>query len=498
MEKYLNTYLETRKKLKAYEYYTWLASWDAETEAPKGSIEYRSKQQEVMANEVYAIESNPAYMEAIEYLFANQEALDHDLAVEIRKQHKGLRMIKKVPKDEYIAYQVLMGKSVHVWAEAKNKDDFATYAPTLKQIVSYQRKLIQYLEEDHLKGYDILLDMYEEGMGQKEYDAFFDTLREQLVPFVKEVIETPEPVHPDLKNGHFPKEKQRAFSEYLLDVFAYDRNRGLLKTSEHPFTSGVTSVDTRITTRYLEDFLPSSIFATIHEMGHGLYELGNDPKYDDTFLHGGTSLGIHESQSRMYENNIGRSKAFWQTHYQTLKEMMAPALDNVTVDDFIAYINHAEKSLIRVEADELTYALHIMLRYDIEKSLIDGSLEVEDLPKVWKEKMDAYIGITPPNDTLGVLQDIHWSFGAFGYFPTYALGSAYAAQIYDSMAAQIDVTKAIQSNDIQTINAWTKKHIHQFAGSKNPKEIMLEATGKPFDPTYYVNYLKGKYRKKGQ
>jgi len=494
MNTYLETYLETRKRLKSYDYFTWLASWDAETEAPKGSIEYRSKQLEVMANEMYAIQSNPSYVEAIEKLYETADTLDSDLGIEIKKKYKELRMIKKVPKEEYIAYQVLMSKSVHVWADAKNNNDFKMYAPTLKEIVLYQRNLVKYLETDALKGYDILLDMYEEGFGQKEYDAFFNVLSSELVDFVKDKTKQPSAIHPDLLKGPFSKEKQKAFSQYLLDVFSYDRQHGLLKTSEHPFTSGVSSVDTRITTRYLDDQLLSSVFSTIHEMGHGLYEMQVDRQYDDTYLNGGTSLGIHESQSRMYENMIGRSKAFWDVHFEKLQDIFKPQLDNVTLDDFMTYVNHAERSFIRVEADELTYALHIMLRYDLEKSLIDGTLEVDDLPRVWNQKMQAYLGITPPNDTLGVLQDIHWSFGAFGYFPTYALGSAYAAQIYDAMAKDLDIESLIRNNNIKAINEWTKGHIHRFGGSKTPKEIMETATNAPFDPRYYVKYLKNKYQ----
>lgn len=494
MNTYLNTYLETRKRLKSYDYFTWLASWDAETEAPKGSIEYRSTQLEVMSNEIYAIESDPKYIEAIEKLYETNHTLDPDLAVEIKNKYKDLRMIKRVPKDEYIAFKVLMSKSVHVWADAKHENDFSMYAPVLKEIVEYQRKLVKYLETESLKGYDILLDMYEEGFGQKEYDAFFNVLSSELVEFVKEKTSHPETIHQALKNGPFSKEKQQAFSEYLLDVFAYDRNHGLLKTSEHPFTSGVSSVDTRITTRYLEDQLASSIFSTIHEMGHGLYEMQVDKSYDDTYLNGGTSLGIHESQSRMYENMLGRSKAFWDVHFEKLQFIFSPQLDDVTLNDFLKYVNHAERSFIRVEADELTYALHIMLRYDIEKALIDGSLDVDDLPNVWNQKMQDYLGVTPPNDSLGVLQDIHWSFGAFGYFPTYALGSAYAAQIYDAMSKDINIEAEIRNNNIKAINRWTKEHIHRFGGSKTPKEIMEIAAKKPFDPMYYVNYLKNKYQ----
>ena len=279
-----------------------------------------------------------------------------------------------------------------------------------------------------------------------------------------------------------------------MDVFSYDRNHGLLKESAHPFTSGVSSTDTRITTHFHEDNLASSIFSTIHEMGHAIYEMQNDLKYDDTFLHGGTSLGIHESQSRMYENMIGRSKAFWNLHYPKLVELFPKQLKNIEVDEFLAYINQAKRSLIRIEADELTYALHVMVRYELEKQLISGKLKVKDLPKKWNQLMSLYVGKRPKTDQEGVLQDIHWSGGAIGYFPTYALGSAYAAQMYHAMNKELNVEQAIADNNIKAINEWLKIHVHQFAGSKTPKEILQICTQEDFNPHYYVEYLKSKFR----
>jgi carboxypeptidase Taq len=391
-------------------------------------------------------------MDAIEKLYENMDQLeDHDFKVEIKNAYKDLRMIKKVPKDEYLAYGLLTQEGPHIWAEAKDKNDFEMYRPTLEKIVAFNQKLVKYLETDELKGYDVLLDMYEEGFGVKEYDM------------------------------------------YLMDVFHYDRSKGVLKESAHPFTSGVSSVDTRITTRYHEDNLASSIFSTIHEMGHAIYELQNDPKYDDTMLHGGTSLGIHESESRMYENMIGRSYAFWKIHYPKLVEIFPKELKNITLEEFYQYINRAERSLIRIEADELTYALHVLVRYEIEKQLISGKLKVKDLPKRWNGLMSKYVGKKPSNDKEGVLQDIHWSFGSFGYFPTYALGSAYAAQIYQAMNKEINVEEAVLNNQINLINDWLKEHVHKFGRSKTPKEIMMIATNEEFKPSYYVDYLIKKF-----
>lgn len=496
MEKYLQTYLDTRRKIIAYNYMGFLFSWDQETEAPSASHEFRSEQFQVIVEEAYKLSSDPAYMEAIEKLYENLNLLEHDLQVEIKKQYKDLRWVKKIPKDEFIDYQVLTQNGSNVWQVAKMNNDFLAFQPTLEKIVEYLRKFVKYFETDTLKGYDVLLDMYEEGMGINEYDAFFNKLREDLVPFVLEVTKN-KPIKFSRKLTHsvFPSEQQREFSHYLMDVFHYDKTKGLLKESAHPFTNGVASVDTRITTHFHEDNLVSSIFSTIHEMGHGIYEMQNDPKYDKTFLHGGTSMGIHESQSRMYENMLGRAKEFWEVHYSKLVEIFPKQLKNVTVDEFVQYINTAKRSLIRIEADELTYSLHIMVRYELEKLLINGKLKVKDLPKKWKQLMGEYVGIRPKNDAEGVLQDIHWSGGSLGYFPTYALGSAYAAQIYHAMNQEIDIKEAIQNNQMDKINAWSKEHIHKYASSKTPKELMLIATKEPFNPMYYVNYLKEKFSK---
>lgn len=495
MDNYIKTYEAYRKKIIAYHYFAWLMSWDQETEAPEESVDYRTNQFQILAEEMYQIESAPEYIEAIDYLYAHLDELeDRDYQTEIKRVYKDLRMIKCVPKDELIAYQVLTSQASHVWAKAKNENNYELYEPTLEKIVEYKKNQVKYLATKELQGYDILLDIFEEGFTTKEYDQFFNTLKQELVPFVKEVTAQKAKFSRKLTHGIYPREQQIKFSQYLLDVFHYDRKRGLLKESAHPFTSGVSAYDTRITTHYDEQNLPSSIFSTIHEMGHGIYEQQNDPRYDKTFLHGGTSLGIHESQSRMYENMLGRSLSFWKTHYNKLVELFPKQLKNISVEEFHRYINRAQRSLIRIEADELTYALHIMVRYELEKGLISGKIKVKDLPKKWNKLMAEYLGVRPKTDKEGVLQDIHWSGGDFGYFPTYALGSAYAAQIYQAMNKEIQIDELLENNQIQTINAWLKERIHKFAASKSPKELMLIATQEPFNPYYYINYLKNKFQ----
>jgi len=495
MEKYIKIYKETRKKLLAYEYFIWLYSWDSETEAPKLSAQYSEKQFEVLYEEKYKYESDPAYLDAIEKLYQSLDQLDDDdFKVEIKRVYKDIRIVKSVPKDEYLAYGLLIQQAPSIWAEARKKDDFEIFAPTLEKIIEANRKLVKYIETDELKGYDILLDMYEEGFNVKLYDEFFDVIKKELVPFVAEVTKTKKQrFSRKLTKGTFPKDKQEAFSRYLMEVFEYDQDRAVLKESIHPFTSGVSSFDTRITTSYDEHHLISSIFSTIHEMGHAIYELQNDAKYDHTFLHGGTSLGIHESQSRMAENMIARSYAFWQAHYPKLVELFPKQLKDTSVVDFYHYVNVAEKSLIRIEADELTYPLHILVRYELEKMMINGKIKVKDLPKKWNYLMTKYVGKRPTNYKNGILQDIHWSHGSIGYFPTYALGSAYAAQIYASMNKAFNVEEAISRKDHKIINEWLKEHIHKFAMSKTPKEILQIATKESFNPMYYVDYLKRKF-----
>jgi len=493
MQTYIDIYKNMRKRLNAYGYAMWLLSWDLETDHPAGGLDYRADQIEVLSNEIYALETDKKYLKAIDYLYENLDQLDDLLRREIKKIEKEMRLIKKMPKQEYIDYQVLLSKSTTLWAKARDNDDLERFLPVLEKIVAYQRKIVRYLQTPEIKGYDVLLDLYEEGMTTKEYDVFFEDLRNELVPFVLTATSGKKPLSRRLTKNIFPLYKQKMFNMYLTDVFKFDLNRGVVRTSAHPFTSNFSSFDVRITTRYIENSIESAIFSTIHEMGHGIYEQNIDPKLKDTYLASGSSMGIHESQSRMYENMIGRSFAFWEVHYDHLKEIFDKELKNVSLLDFYQYINRAERSLIRTEADELTYPLHIMVRYEIEKQLISGKLKVKDVSKRWKKLYQEYVGIRPKNDKEGVLQDIHWSAGSFGYFPTYALGSAYAAQIFYAMNKSFNVENAISNNNIEKINTWLKDHIHKYGQTKTPKEILLLATKEPFKSTYYIEYLKRKF-----
>lgn len=491
---HINRFKEILMKQKAYLYVLTVTGWDSNTEAPRGAFARRAEMLGVISGELFKLRTSEEYQEVVNSLFESLDELDDITKREIKKAKKDLDKIIKIPQNEFVEYQKLINLSQKVWEDAKENDDFDAFKGNLEKIVAFNKKFIEYYEiDDH--PYNVLLDEYEDGMSMKEYDNFFNTLKEDLVPFVKEVLNSGKVLNDAFITDFYPREKQKEFAEYLIDVLAFNRDNGLMKESVHPFTWNTHSTDVRFTTRYLENFMFSSIFAAIHELGHATYEQQIDPKWDNTYLNGGTSMGIHESQSRFYENIIGRSIEFWEVHYPKLLEIFPKQLKNVSLDDFYRGVNKVEASFIRVEADELTYSLHIMIRYEIERMLISGEIDVKDLPKIWNDKMVEYLGIEPKNDAEGVLQDVHWSVGMFGYFPTYALGSAYSAQFYYAMKKEIDIEGVVKSNDIKIINNWLKEKIHQYGGSKTPKELLLEVTKEEFNPKYYIKFLKEKYGK---
>lgn len=488
----LEIYLNHRKKIVAQHYVNFVLQWDMETDAAEQSIIADSEQMAVVSEYDYALNTDPEFEKAVAELYATRNELEAPLAHEIEVVYKNIADTKKIPPEEYTAYSRLTAETYPMYVKAKNTNDFELFRPYLEKIVDFCRKQTVWLAKDKLQGYDVLLDQYEPHYTRAEYDKFFDALRTKLVPVVKQVTEHVDPV-PAWATQRFDGEKQRQFCEYLRDVMCFDKSRGIMKQSEHPFTSGFGTDDVRITNHYYEDKFDSAIFSVIHETGHALYEQQCDRSLNGTLSGGGASLGMHESQSRFFENVIGRSKAFWQVHYAKLQEFFPEQLAAVSLDEFVAYINRAERSFVRTEADELTYPLHIMLRYEIEQKLIDGSLQVKDLPAYWRAKFTEYFGITPPTDTLGVLQDVHWSYGNFGYFPTYALGSAIASQLFAAMNRDFDVYQSLSCGTTAKVNEWLREHVHKYGSSKYPDEILRIATGESFNPDYYIDYLVGKY-----
>ena len=487
--------VEALKKLErtlaAYSHAMGVLNLDAATAAPSESYEGRGRTMEILSQVTYDLSTDPQNDELVAYLMDHAQELDPQTKREVEVLKKDMEHLHRIPAEEYVGFGVLINDAQNVWHKAKNEDDFEAFAPYLEKIVDYNRKFAGYYNPE-LPAYDSLLNEYEEGLTMKTLDAFFGQLRDVIVPLIAKIQAAPQ-IDDSFLHRHYPLETQRKFSDYLMEVMGLDRSRCAIAETEHPFTDNYNNKDVRITTHYFEDNLVSSMYSVIHEGGHALYELGADDCYNYTFLSGGVSMGIHESQSRFYENIIGRSRAFVHAIFPKVKEFFPEQLADVDEEMFYRGINKAEPSLIRTEADELTYCLHVMVRYEIEKQLIAGTLAVRDVPQEWKRLYKEYLGVDVPNDKEGCLQDSHWSGGSIGYFPSYALGSAYGAQMLHQMEKDLgDVFQKVSQGDLSQITQWLREHIHRYASFRKPGELFQSVCGE-FDAKYYTDYLTEKY-----
>lgn len=477
----------------AYRHAMGVLYLDATTAAPSDTWEGRGKTMEVLSQVVYDLTAKPENGELLIFLEACPEELSPLEKREVEALRKEFDQINRIPAEEYVAYNVLLNDAQNVWHKAKLNDDFDAFAPYLEKIVDFNRKLAGYYHPE-MKPYDALLNEYEEGLTMETLDTFFAQLRQTIVPLIGK-IQNVEQIDDSFLYRHYPAQTQRVFSDYLMEVMGIDRSHCGIAETEHPYTTNFNNKDVRITTHYYEDNLVSSMFSVIHEGGHALYELGAEDQYNYTALGGGVSMGIHESQSRFYENIIGRSQAFVHAIFPKVKELFPEQLSDVDETMFYRAINKAEPSLIRTEADELTYPLHIMVRYEIEKRLIDGSLEVKDIPAAWKALYKEYLGVDVPSDREGCLQDSHWSGGSIGYFPSYALGSAYGPQMLHKMEEDLgDIWQDVAKGDLSKVTLWLREHIHRHASFYKPGELFESVCGK-FDAKYYTDYLTEKFTK---
>lgn len=493
LEQKIEEFKVLKETLAAYRVAGSLINWDMSTGGSKKGMGFRAKMIGIFTMKGFEIQTGEAMKSCLEVLGNNEASLDevtHRMYVLSKKAYDDNT---KIPKDEARAYAELQAKSQVIWEEAKEAQDYSMFRDILGEIIDYQKRFVDYRGyEGH--PYNRMLDDYEEGMTVEILDDYFDNLKKHIVPLVKEVTSTELPYNTEFLTRSFPVDKQREFCIQLMDDLGFDYEAGEVKESVHPFTNGMNINDVRLTVRYFENLLTSSIFSAAHEGGHAIYEQNIDKKLEFTGLDTGVSSGIHESQSRMYENIICRSKAFWKFYYPKLKAFFPEQLADVTLDDFYAGINKVENSFIRVEADELTYSLHIIIRYEIEKAIITGEVSVDELPNLWNAKYKEYLGLDVPNDELGVLQDVHWSFGLFGYFPTYSIGSAYGSQFAHYLKEAVDVEGDLEKGDYKHVNEWLHKHIHVHGSLYTPEQIIKNATGKRFDSKYYVDYLTNKYK----
>ncbi len=477
----------------AYDHAMGVLYLDATTAAPSDTWEGRGKTMEILSQITYDLSVNPDNGELFNFLLSHKEELTAQTLREVEVLKKNYDQMFRIPAEEYVAYSVLMNDAQNVWQKAKTENDFSLFQPYLEKIVDYNRRFAGYYNPD-LAPYDALLNEFEEGLNTETLDAFFAQLRETIVPLIAK-IQKAEAIEDAFLYKHYPVAIQRQFSDYLMEVMGIDRNHCAIAETEHPYTTNFNNKDVRITTHYHEDNLVSSMFSVIHEGGHALYELGADDCYNYTVLCGGVSMGIHESQSRFYENIIGRSESFVHAIFPKVKELFPQQMEGVDETMFYRAVNKAQPSLIRTEADELTYALHIMVRYEIEKQMIAGTLPISQVPAEWKRLYREYLGVEVPNDREGCLQDSHWSGGAIGYFPSYALGSAYGAQMLHVMQQDLgDIYQDVAKGDVSKVTNWLREKIHRHASFIKPGELFKQVCGE-FDAKYYTDYLTEKFTK---
>lgn len=481
---------EIQKEIHAYTHAIGLLGLDANTAAPEKSAAGRGETLAVLCAAQYELISGSELHDIIYFLRDCPEKLTHEQKREVELLIEQYEITACIPQEEYVEYTKVINEAEAVWHTAKLANDYASFAPLLEKIVNFQRKFALYYKPAQ-DPYETLLGEYEKGTDTKQLDKFFGLLREKLVPVIH-AIGKAAPIDDSMLHGTFPIEQQRKLSDRLMQVMTIDPKRCTLAETLHPFTTEFGVDDVRITTFYDESDFSSSMFSVIHEGGHALYELGGNPLYDGTVLAGGTSLGVHESQSRFFENIIGRSREFCTYILPDVKKLF-PQLESVGAEDFYRAINISHPSLIRTLADELTYPLHIMVRYELEKRMIAGTLGVNELPAEWNRMYKEYLGVDVPDDAHGVLQDSHWSSGLIGYFPSYALGSAYGAQFLLEMQKEVDVFGCAAKGELGPIVKWLNQNIHIYSSLYDPADIVRMACRGEFDPSYYVDYLTKKY-----
>ncbi|MGG5253859.1 carboxypeptidase M32 [Neobacillus sp. SM06] len=479
------------KKMSAYNEALALIYWDLRTGAPKQGIDQRSEVIGMLSSEVFQMSTSEEMAAYIANL--SGEAVSDIARKTLEECRKEYERNKKIPAEEYKQYVILQSKAESVWEEARAKSDFEMFRPYLEQLVAMTKRFIHYWGYEGNK-YNTLLDMYEPGITVETLDRVFGELKEKLIPLVQQISQSANKPKTNFLFKYFPKDQQRQFSIEILKKMGFNFDAGRLDVTVHPFATGINPGDVRITTRYDEQDFRTAIFGTIHEGGHAIYEQNISPELIGTPLCAGTSMGIHESQSLFYENFVGRNFHFWKNHYPLLKKYTNGQFEQVALEDFYWAINESKPSLIRIEADELTYPLHIIIRYEIEKGLFNDEIEVKDLPGIWNEMYENYLGLRPEHDADGVLQDVHWSGGSFGYFPSYALGYMYAAQFKHTMLSELpNFDQLLAEGNLSPIKEWLNKKIHQYGKMKKPLEIVRDVTGEGLNARYLIEYLSKKY-----
>lgn len=465
---------------------------------PTGGNEHRANQLSLLAGVAHEWSTLPKIGELLDQLGDSEltDAADSDTAVNIREIRRTYDRSRKLPQRLVEEISRVTALAQHHWAEARSNSDFRAFAPWLEQIITLKREeaaAVGFAEGG--EPYDALLDEYEPGASSADVAAVFDALRQEVVPLLDAIKGARNVPSRALLSQHFPAAQQAMLGREAAAAIGFDFRKGRLDVTTHPFCSGFGPGDCRLTTRYDESFFSSAFFGTLHESGHGMYEQGLREDAFGTPLGSSVSLGIHESQSRMWENLVGRSRAFWQHFYPRAQQLFPDALSSSSLDDFYFAINAVSPSFIRVEADEVTYNLHIMLRFDLERDLISGKLKPNDVPEAWNSRFTSDFGITPANDTEGCLQDIHWSAGLLGYFPTYALGNMYASQFYAAAEAELgDLQQMFAKGEFMPLLDWLREHIHYHGQRFTASRLVEVVTGMSLSNKPLMQQLNARFR----
>ncbi len=466
--------------------------WDQETQLPEGGAIARGNQVATLASVAHEKIVSRRFKSALRGA-ENLPSLTPKEKAQVREAKREHQRASKIPAD--LVHEVAKAESrgLAAWRKAYMSNRWGAFAKNLRELVALKRRVAEAVGYQGVP-YDALLDVYEPGATVADLDPILLELKEATIPLVQEIARSKRRPNRKLLTKRYPQEGQMRFGRMVVDAMGFEMDKGRIDLSTHPFCTSFDPGDVRLTTRVNERHLPGCLFGLIHEAGHGLYEQGIDRKLVRTPLGQAVSLGIHESQSRLWENVVGRSRAFWRHFLPKLKRVFPEQLKGVSLADFHFAVNDVTPSFIRVEADEVTYNLHVILRYEIEKGLIDGSIDPGKLPQVWNAKMKELLGIAPKTDSVGVLQDIHWAMGLFGYFPTYSLGNLYSAQLAQKAAADIpDLKTKIEKGELVPLRDWLNKKIHKPGRTYDAASLIKRATGKKPSPQPFIDYVNLKY-----
>ncbi|MCQ2102004.1 MAG: carboxypeptidase M32 [Fibrobacter sp.] len=495
---------KTLAEVRMYNQASAVLNFDMQTICPKEGMEAQGAVDAFLSNKAFILQKEPAYIEACQYIYDHRGELTAEVcSSEVDAEfdrclaeslHRDFAREKNITPEMQHERSLAYNKAYVNWLEAKKSKNFSIFAPSLAEVQKIQVREANLNEDRKETPYDTLFDGYERELTSRDLDDCFNECKERLVPLLKRIMASKKKIRTDFLSRPVTDEAQKTCTKYLLETMGFDFNRGAFATTEHPFTTEIGKNDIRVTTHYYPDMFYSNIFSIIHEGGHALFEQNQPKENYSHYIEFNKTMGMHESTSRFYENRIGRSREFISLIYPKCCELFPNVFEGVSENEFYESMNTVTPSLIRTEADEFTYTFHIIIRYEIEKMIVNGGdkVDISALPKLWNDKYQEYLGIRPENDAVGILQDVHWTSG-FGYFPTYALGNMYNAMYYNKMASEFDIKSAVRFGDFNKINSWMKQNVWARADREAPKTWIKNITGRDFTPKDFLDYLENKY-----